>query len=482
MQALPAPRRLGAAPIVPEVGRVFRADGTPATVPITPALALRDLLLYEEELLSLYPLSGITYPSDSLVQVQLTRAAAWVTRLRREQATADAATDGWQLVPFAKVAARAGDDTLARRLFDSRVAALAARPAERAYTLAEAIATFADPSQDQVRLRHNLVLAETYAAQLRSLRPLESPSPNDSAAILYRQFRAEDTLVVAYAILSTLEAVSAHAERALAIAPCFGPEERTEELLLVYGHVAMALAEQPHGLARIDTLGTRIIGLARPKPEDRWGASLSPQDRISFGREIEQNARDRVAAVVAMHTFVINKSPAPPIAAHAWLNTSDSAYQATPVTRAFADGVLRVLLFGHAEDGDRLPVLERIHHWFPRAVEGVLVTSTGGSVGPDLVAPAEETAWLAAYYIGARNFTMPIAVWAGSKAPVTMPEGKIGMQPLRPPADTSAYRHRAANFVVVDGQGNVRLSQDVTTRVQEAALRRRLEALLAETR
>jgi len=181
--------------------------------------------------------------------------------------------------------------------------------------------------------------------------------------------------------------------------------------------------------------------------------------------------------------FALIGTPLPPVTAHAWFNTPDSVYHHSPTTRTFADGIVRVFLMGDLYNGNlaQLPILNRVRKWFPGRAEGILLSSSTGHTGPDLVAAATETVWLQRFYLGRRHYTMPIAVWAGDKVPIqVMMTAGTGSYPMPSPTDTAAFANSFGAFVLVDGHGIIRGAMDAETRADEVILRRRIARLVAE--
>ena len=486
LTTFPVARALNVMPPVPAAGAVRREDGTGATVPLTATFAVVDLRDYEARLLSLYPPSSDVYPTDSLASARVARARAWIERLRAAAASPTAmeraGISGWQSIAFAQVAARAGYDTLARQLIDARLATFESSSAERSYVLVEAVAVFADQTQDSARLTRNLPLAERYANQLHAMPVGGYHTMHDSLVVLSRQLDAEALFRDAYATLGAGSQVLLHARRALALLSRIGVNRRDDVLDDIYRRTAFALAGLPDGGVFVDSLGILARAAVR-SPNMTWPSRMPDAERMArmqrSVRVVEEEIADIQSKLASIHML------APPIPAHAWLNTVDAHYRAIPHVRGLSDGIVRVLLFCGLDCTQAWPVLDRIQRMetspgVPR-VQGILVTTTHGAVGPDLAEPAAEVAWLQSYYVLKRHFTMPIAIWAGSKGPAELPEGTVGMRPATSPLDTSTYQRGWASFAIIDSHGNIRAWLDVNTRPQEALLRRRLASILAES-
>ena len=114
----PAMRELGQPPAVGVTGQLTTVTGAGATMPVTPATALIDVRILRSQLSSIFPLSDAYYPTDSIRRVRVQRAAEWVARLK----SAAVPVDDRQLVSLAQLAMMAEQDSVARRLFDARIA------------------------------------------------------------------------------------------------------------------------------------------------------------------------------------------------------------------------------------------------------------------------------------------------------------------------------------------------------------------------
>lgn len=471
---LPVVRPLGQSPLVSEVGRLTMVTGAMASMPITPATALIDLRMYRTQLSSLFPISAPHYPADSLRQVFVARAAHWVARLR----AARSAVDGRQLVAFAQLATLAGQDTLAHRLFDQRLAELTSTrslppgertvPIERSLTLGAAVESFSDATLDSGRLVANLPLARVYTAQLIAIPSAGYGNRSDSTVVLYRKFDAAVALLIASAAIHATADVLAQSDYILSLIPRFGLRERFSLLAQRYPYreVAATLVAQPHGRARLDTLNARLFALGIPRNVE------FPADMPEDHREIiRRQSRSMIEARIASSALIGREAPA--ISAHAWLNTPDSLYSSTPRTRHWNDGIIHILVFGGREQ-DNLVILERVQQHFPTGVQAVFVTSTEGNVGPDIKPPGDEVAWLRGFYRDIRHVTMPIAVWAGAKVPGPLNVSK----PMPSPVYGDYYVGFLSGLcVIVGGDGIVRGYEPLQTREDEAKVIGRIERL-----
>jgi len=450
---LPPQRALAIPPPVAQFGVISRVDGTTETLPVTPSLATADLTMYARQLASIFPTSGLRYPEDSVTSVQVTRAAAWVNRFDADSAYRTASRMGWQAVPLAEAAAHANNDTVAQRLFETRLAELAHAPAEQSYVLLEAIRTFADSTMDSARLVHTVGLAERYATRLHALPVGGYQHPNDSTSVLYRHIDAEASLIAAYDILGVPDRILAHTDRLLTMIARVGFRERPSLLLdrVPYATVYMAILQQPNASTRLAAFNAKLTTMGHP------GVGFMA-DMISL----------------------IGK-PAPPILVNAVFNTRDSVFQETPWPLSLRDGQVHVLVFDWFDRFAPIHVTEflaeQIHRQFPAGVVATYVTRTRGYIGYSLAEPAEEVAWLRTYYQAVRPLSVPIAVWAPQKVSVWP-----GMRPPPSPSD-SVYHIEArvtlGQCVVIDSQGIVRAFYSVRSHAREAALMRYLETLLA---
>jgi len=460
-------------------------------IPPTAFEALADLRMYVTQLESLFPRSGNAYPADSIHAIVRARAAAWVDRLR-----AKAPATGRESLALAELALRAGDDALAQQVIDTRLQSLMATKrvgvgerswiVERSLTLAAAVLYFANPNgtdefawPDSVRLAHTLPIAHAYAAQLMTLPSSRYPTRSDSTNVLYRQFGSVAELVRAETRRPHVEAraILASVDTILTMLPRFGAQERRDVFLLAvpYREIAMTLTELPDGPSRLDTLNARLLARLVPR-EDDLPSTFTKQQRAAIRMGIESDLRARFAV------FAHLGHPAPPVRAHAWLNTADSLYIATPHSPPFNDGVIRVLVVDYG-DAVVVPVLSRLQTMLAREAPGrvqfIYSTFTQGHTGPDVAQPPAEVAWLRQFYETQQRATMPIAVWAGAPIP-----GEFGTRTLEPSTTATdygiAYLDRAA--IVIDGHGIIRAYQGIETRANEKELIDRLRALLQEPR
>lgn len=484
IRTLAGVRILGQPPAVPQVGVVPRVDGGSALLAPTGALGVVDLNAYRRQLRSVFPESQDRYPMDSIVDVQQRRATAWMSRLLSVPAAEQAhAIGGWERVPLAELAALAGNDSAARRIFDARIAELASDPAQQSYALYELVATLADPTQDSARLARNVAIAEQYLKPLHALPVSGYKTRNDSTSVLERQWRSEDTLIVAYGVLGDSAHVVAHAKRALSYVPALGVSERQFPLNTTYGQVVRAFAQTPEGRTQLAAFSTPLLAMAHRASTEIPATATENQRR--YAANIEPQLQSEVREVAAW--LALLNTPAPAIKANLWLNKTDSLYGPQPRTVSFADGQVHVIAFGDVQSNARMYPLNRVHEAFPHGVETIFITSTSGSVGPDILEPADEVAWMRQYYKGARHLSTPIAIWAGGKVQTGfVPEGHYPVfSPVEEP-NTNPYHARwlgllGETCVIIDKRGIIRFYQNMATRAQEVVLHNRIQMLLNES-
>jgi len=436
-------------------------------MPVTATLAVSDLELYDYQLGTLFPPSADEYPTDSVRALKRARAAQWVERLL---ATHGMGVDGRQLIDFALVALRAGNDTLARRLIEARLRAVpASRPSrvQRSEALGSAIMTLTSPVQDSMSLGRNVPIARTYARELWEISETEYATRSDSTEILHHKLQATLALMDPALSLHASEDALLCVARSMAFIARLGFEERIEAVQRYpYRDVAMFLLQQSHGRARLDSLEGAMVQLVQSRADDPG----PPGARVGRSAEIVQQLRDRFA------WFALVGTAAPGIAAHAWINTVDSAYEPAPRTHSFTDGIVRVVVFSD-NDSRVLVNLQRLHRRLASGTQVLLVTEIDGFVGPDLKSPPEEVAWLANYYHAKRHLTVPIAVWAGAKVPSDYGWPVPTPSPVRTAYHTN-WMYGIA--VLIDGAGIIREYMDLASRDDESYVAKRVQSLLME--
>jgi len=468
---LPVARPLRNPPLVDIVGRVAAMDGTTHDVPLLASLAVTDLDLYDLQLRSIFPRSADHVADDSIRAAKVARAQVWMTRLRSAPRSS---VEGRQAVSFADVALRAGQDTAAERILNGALKVIPSGKAgavARSFVLASAIALLTRADPDPRRLAKNIARADRYVTALAAIPTTGYATRSDSTAVLYRQYLSALVLTNAADLALLPERVVHYAEQLASILPSINWTERREIVIdrFPYRVLATALMNGPGGRSHIETWQAKLLTLVAPRPGEVI-VGWEPMNQVAATKSAQETLHDQFAS------FDLLGRHAPSIAAHAWINTPDSAYAPAPRTHAFDDGVVRVLAIANNDD-DVLPVLDRLQRQFASGVQVVLATSTDGHVGPDILTPADEVAWWSRYYHQKRHFTFPVALWAGSRVPQSYGTS-------RPEGSTAEVDYHAGWIhgmcILVDGRGVVRAYEPVATRTEEEQLARRVRALLGE--
>jgi len=467
--ALPVLRPIGQPPGVAEAGIELRSDGRRAQSSRLALFALTDLQLYTTQLETLFPRSADYYPADSLRQVKVQRAKAWVTRLREAERRREVV--GSQRLDFALVAVRAEEDSVAHRLIDTRLAEVPAGrdgALQRSEALVAAVMALTDTTLDSARIVRALPRAEQYAERLWSIPASGFTTRTDSTDVLHRKVQVAMTLLVAAATVSDAERLARYTTQSFRFIDQLAFRERREALQeYPYALLATAFMTQPNSHAQLDSLEHRMAS----RFEVRAGEASSPEEYAV----LTSNAAAALRHFRELSAWIGQIGhPAPPITAHVWFNTPDSVYAPNARAHSLADGVVRVLVFGSAQS-DVLPVLERLQHHFPSGAQVVFVTQINGYVGLDLKTPSEEVAWLAQYYRVVRHVTVPVALWAGNK--ITNDYG--WSMPIAAPTDVTYHTGvLAGKCVLVDGRGIVRRYLDLDSRDDEARIIRVVQTLM----
>jgi len=463
---LPVMRAIDHPPPVTDVGKERRSDGGVVSSSRPAFMAIADLQRYAAQLETRFPPSGDEYPADSLHQARVQRAREWVARLHAEGQD----VSGAQLLDVANVAMYAEQDSLAGRLVDARLAELPAGQSGalvRSEALASAMLLFADTKQDSARLARNIPRAEQYAARLLAISAGGYRTRTDSTDVLYRKLQGAQTILLAAIKVGDFDRVKHYTDQTFSIVDRLSFRER---ILVVqkypYTALATALLITPNGRARLDTVEQALIAHLTPRLLDGTAEERAQYDAMGAG--MVGTMRDLFAWIGLIG------HPAPPVSAHVWFNTPDSMYADTPRTHSFADGIVRVLAFDHNQSS-MLPMLDRLQRRLPKGVQVLLVTNINGYVGPDLKTPVEEAAWLGTYYHTIRPVTVPIALWAGAKAPA-----EYGwLMPIPPPTDESYHASRMlSTCVLIDGADVIREYLNAASREDEARIVQRATLLL----
>lgn len=373
---------------------------------ITASVADQDLRAYDRQLQSVFPGRNIDDPRDSLYQARVARAEAWVARLTSLRGTP---VSGSQLLPLAMVAFRAERDTLARRLIELRLTQLVSLPVEQSLVLATAVEMLTDAGQSSTRFASNFLLAESYASRLASLPVTGYATRIDSLDVHERQVGAIGDLLTAAERLRDPGLVLSFVNRFISRLRTLSADRRSEVIRVEFPYrtVAEALTGRSDGDVQLDSLDARLLDVARWRTTE-WPVNMTPAQRATQQARVQHEVEE---------TFVAFRQlghPAPPVTAHAWLNTPDSIYARIPRVHPFDDGIVRLIAFGRRID-DIVPMLDRIQRQLPNGIQVVFVTETEGHGGPDLLSPADEVAWLRKYYAETRKVRFVVAVWAGDK-------------------------------------------------------------------
>jgi len=335
-------------------------------------------------------------------------------------------------------------------------------------TLLAAIQTLTSLDQDSARLARNLTAAIVYDRQLAAIPAGGHRNIADSLDVMYHQYDGTVAVIRAAASVTDIPIMVAHTAVAVRILARMGVGERFFEITqeFPYRDISSALADAPTSVGGgwRDSLDARLTALVLGEDAE-WPPTLSAAEREGRRRGIIMGMQ----WVLGIYHAVGH--PAPPIIAHAYLNTPDSAYTQTPREQRFNDGAVHVIAMGRRLE-PRLAALQRVHDMFP-TVHVAFLTETVGHSDVDILSPEAEVAWLASYYGGVRRFTVPIAVWAGPK--VAGPERSLVPQPS--PLETS-YEPAMAYVMVIDAHGILRAYEPVRSRVDERRLVRRIRRVL----
>jgi len=437
---LPVPRRLGDVPPVSALGALVTLNGTSRTLPVTPKLAVGDLGYYEIELSSLHPLSLPTIPTDSLRVARVARAMAWLVRLRTARYDDP---DGTQALALADVALQAQQDTLARHIVDAQLKRTT-DVAQKANLLRAAIEIFANGIEDETHPETRVEAATTYFVQLQGFPVSGYPLLRDSAYVAVFKAIGAMQMVDASIHLKRLDAVYRYTDQALAALARVDADARGWYVRnhFPFREMASLIRAQPNGQTMLDTM-TRVRSLV----------SILPDYAVDLQR------------------IALLGTSAPPLAAHAWLNTADSSYAATPRLHAYEPGVIHLVAFGL---GSRNVLLERLHRRFP-TVHIILMHETRGAVGVNVVEPQTEIAWYDTYVRTILHATFPVGIWAGPKE-----RNMYGGMTPQPSLVRQGYLGEPGLCTLVDGAGKIREFLPAKTRADEAHIAAALSAVLNE--
>jgi len=437
-------------PSVDVVGTMSRTDGALVHVPVTAVHGLVDVLEYTSSLEeSLFSNSSAAYPHDSLVAIERARAQGWVDRLTSVPAR-DAATltQGRQLLPLAQLAWRAGQDTLAERLFDARVRQLAEHPAEQAAALYWAVVNFANRDQDSARLAKNVRVADRYLKQLLQI-PLNGyRTHRDSEHVLQSQFVAEDSVIGAYQALGDTATMFQRCRAFFRYTNYYVNPDDALSFAMMHAVTIGTMSEEGRTQARA-FWPVLMAAVRRMRPE-----------RVKTFEEYIQTAEKKWALL---------NTPAPSVVAHAWLNTPDSLYAPTPRRHGFGDGRLHVLVYSMGGSGDAIARLERIRTKYGDTVGALLVTGRLGFIGPDVADAPDDVAYLTRYFRGVLHTTVPVAIWGGNWT------GTIAAGTFTLDRGPNVAIAGSEECILVDTTGRIALILPFKTRADERVLWRELD-------
>jgi len=371
---------------------------------------------------------------------------------------------------------RAGDDTLARRLLDERLAEVGAVPAARSLVLVSAVSLLTDLAlvQDSARRRRNFDVAATYAQQLSALPASGYATQADGINVQQRKSDAQLMMLRAAVMLQASDRIASQIVSFAATVVRYPlPVRQSFIHQFPYGEIGGTILNLPGGRNILDSLDATLLRLVVPRATE-WPVTLSATERAAVRTREQQAIQTQV-----LNAFGLIGRRAPSVTGHAWLNTSDSLYAPQPRTHSLDDGVIRVIAVHDSRLNEVIPALERVQQRFAdgdaRRIQVVYVTKTEGHIGPDVATPQDEVEWLRSFYRDVRHVTFPIAIWAG-----TLPPNTYGWRQLAPSLNEDSFRTGqllGGCCVIVDGHGIVRWYQTVETRAQERQLINRLMTL-----
>jgi hypothetical protein len=388
------------------------------------------------------------YPIDSMRAVVADAGARWLARVRM------APVRGMQLDAAGRVGVAAGDDAYAQAQITARLKASPLSFDDSAFTYLTAVRAFANG-----RTPEQLRIAEEHMRGLDVL--------GNRAA--YWRFQARTALLEAYYLLGRSSDVITHGASAIRILPVMPFSDRS--LMFPYGEDVYAatldaLAGQPGGRARIDSLIAILQRSTVP------AASLVALDSAYDwkGREYQM--------ILSAWTSIGTKlgTAGAPLVSNYWLNRPASDSATVPVN----DGTIRILEFGSYSCPPCLLALygiQRLQQRFPQ-IQSVYVTSTLGWWGNRSMEPDEEAQRLKELFLEKMRLTVPISIWKGRK--VQNVDG--GMTPADEGPNFVHYPQGAKPTIwVLDGSGMIRHVFFGYSREKEEQLARVIQFLLRES-
>jgi len=437
-----------------EIGVLMRTDGTRERVPLTPFVAWADLREYRVALEeSLFSTSSISYPRDSISRVERDRARGWLDRLMPSSRTgAASAKEEMDYAALAQIAFLAERDSLAQKLFDTRIRQIANRPALLAMSLYVAVATFSNPLQDSTRLVRNAAVARQYLTTLVKIPVTGYRTQLDRERIMMAQFRAEDTLIVAHLAIGDTVGVNALCRSLLGFADSY--LNRVDPISAALDHMV--------------TLGA-YTEAGRTQARAFWPAVRTAVRRTS--PRLLDGFEQMIAR--AESRWRLLGTPGPVIAAHLWLNTPDSIYTSTPRQRALRDGHFHVVCISSNLTGEKVSRLDRVRRRYHDSVGTLLVVSRYGYAGVNRIGGREGAARMATFYEQLLHAKIPIAIWAGEWKEIA---GTDRVELDRGPNDPDLVGDE--NCLVIDPVGRIAAILPFASRNAEQKLWRELDRLM----
>jgi hypothetical protein len=390
---------------------------------------------------------AVDYPIDSMLTVVATTATTWLDHLKQQP------IGGVQFEPSGGVGIRAKQEAYAKSQFATRLATSGLSVQERAYTLAAAVATFAD-----WRYPEQLPIAEGYVRDLIALGAPASPW----------QYRAREVLLNQYFLLGRSADVIRHGTAAIALLPQMSYIQQGEFIdnLYLYGTTVAALTGQPDGRATIATLNATLRATIEPPP-----GSIAIDSAYS-GAETSRRWSVNKAIVKSAMLGTVGK----PWIGQYWVNrpTHDSA------AIGVADGKIRLVEdFSYRCDGCvvELHSLERLQRRFP-GIQAMGVTHTLGFWGNRLAEPVEEARQIEDFLLHKIHLTIPVGIWLSPK--VQGDDDGLAPEPSTRPNAANYPKVGKSCIWLLDGHGRIRRIYESAGRDVENDIARMIEFLQRE--
>jgi hypothetical protein len=388
------------------------------------------------------------YPIDSMLANVATTAGGWLDRVRQHPPA------GIQLEAAGGMGGRARHLADAKTQFAAALAARNLSVADRGYTLAFAVATFAD-----WRYPDDLPTAENY---LKDLIALGAPAAS-------WQYRARQTLLDAYYSLGRSADVIRHGTAATALLAKMSYIDQAYFVDFVpvgYMKLVNALTGQPDARAKIEAINAALLATIEPSP------GLVAIDSAYWDQRNSRKASIEGAIMRGSLLGTVGK----PWVAHYWVNraTNDSA------DVAVNDGKIRLVEdFGYACEGCVMALhsLERLKQQFPD-IEAMGITVTFGAWANRIVTPEVEAKHLDDFFRNKIKVTVPIGIWKSPRV-VGDDEG-LGVELGTGPNVTNYPPCAKSCTWLIDGHGRIRRIFEVFDRDTEAEVARTIEFLRRE--